>query len=510
MDLFRSPDFSTYVKKLIERHHVPGLAIAIVQDGKVASAAYGKASLDPPRDFTTDDTLFCVGSSAKSLTAASVAVLVEDNDKYPQVQYDATMSSLLPGDFVMPGKDHDDVTVEDVLCHRTGMGPHEYSILGPRSKQPDDPRSLTRNLRNLSVLAPNRSEHIYCNMMYTVATYMIERISGMSFYDFMKKNIFDPLDMKSTYLLMDRIQAAGLESKVATGYCWDKGKHREMITCDGPEAQGAGQIYASIDDYIKWVKAMLQHEGPITDKVATALTTKRIQQDPEQDPAQESCAYYALGWQVHQYSGHTIVSHDGGEPGFQCNHFFLPELNFGGVIFSNADEADTVVSLLMYRMIDEVAQKGSNGRVLREEGLGSESESGSDSESVTDDDEDDDGLEEELRQELSPGLEEPEPQKMPLSTYTGDYSHPGYHNLKVEIKDDALYIDATDRSYGFTLTFKHICEQTKYIGYMMQAFETTDLPIKAEFRLEGDKAVRLGLHLQERVNDYIWFDRVGS
>ncbi|RDA95328.1 hypothetical protein CP533_3429 [Ophiocordyceps camponoti-saundersi (nom. inval.)] len=507
MDLFRSPDFSAYVKKLIERHHVPGLAIAIVQNGKVASAAYGKASLDPPRDFRTD-TLFCVGSSAKSLTAASVAVLVEDNDKYPQVQFDATMSSLLPGDFVMPGKDHDDVTVEDVLCHRTGMAPHEYSILGPQSEHPDDPRSLTRNLRNLSVIAPNRAEHIYCNMMYTASTYMIERISGMSFYDFMYKNILEPLDMKSTYLLMDRVRAQGLESRVATGYCWDKGKHREMVTCDGPEAQGAGQIYSTIDDYIKWVKAMLQHEGPVTEKMAKSLTTKRIQQDPEQDPEQESCAFYALGWQVHQYSGYTIVSHDGGEPGFQCNHFFLPELNFGGVIFSNADEADTVVSLLMYRMIDEVAQKGGNGRVLREEGLGSESESGSDSESVTDDDEDDDGLEEELRQELSPGLEEPEPQKMPLSTYTGNYSHPGYHNLKVEVKDEALYIDATDRSYGFTLTFKHICEQTKYIGYMMQSFETTDLPIKAEFRLEGNKAVRLGLHLQERVDDYIWFDRV--
>lgn len=121
MEILTSTNFSVYVQKLIKRHHVVGLAIAVVQDGKVASKGFGKASLEPPRDFTPD-TLIYVGSAAKSLTAATVGLLVADNEKYPKVQYKTHMASLLPDDFVM-GKDHADVTVEDVLCHRTGMPP---------------------------------------------------------------------------------------------------------------------------------------------------------------------------------------------------------------------------------------------------------------------------------------------------------------------------------------------------------------------------------------------------
>lgn len=107
----------------MKQHHVPGLAIAIVQNETIASAGYGKASLDPSKPCTAD-TLFDIASASKSLTAASVGLLVHDDKKYPEVQYEATMSSLLPDDFVMSGEGYTGgVTVEDVLSHRTGMAP---------------------------------------------------------------------------------------------------------------------------------------------------------------------------------------------------------------------------------------------------------------------------------------------------------------------------------------------------------------------------------------------------
>lgn len=115
-----SDDFCTEIKELIEECHVPGLALAVAHGKDVASAGFGQATLDPPRECTVD-TLFDIASASKSLTAASVALLVSDDINYPDVKYDAAMSALLPGDFVMPGNDHNDVTVEDVLSHRTGM-----------------------------------------------------------------------------------------------------------------------------------------------------------------------------------------------------------------------------------------------------------------------------------------------------------------------------------------------------------------------------------------------------
>lgn len=121
MDLFHSPDFTSHAEILMEEHHVPGLAIAIVHNETIASKGYGKQSLDPPMPCTAD-TLFNIASSSKSLTAASVALLVDDDVKYPEVQWEATMSSLLPDDFVMSTAAHTKgVTVEDVLSHRTGL-----------------------------------------------------------------------------------------------------------------------------------------------------------------------------------------------------------------------------------------------------------------------------------------------------------------------------------------------------------------------------------------------------
>ncbi len=105
------------------QYHVPGLAIAIVHNEETASAGYGKASLEPEIPCTAD-TLFDVASSAKSLTAASVGLLVDDTENFPEVQYHTAMSSLLPDDFVMPGVGYTEgVTIDDVLGHRTGMAP---------------------------------------------------------------------------------------------------------------------------------------------------------------------------------------------------------------------------------------------------------------------------------------------------------------------------------------------------------------------------------------------------
>jgi CubicO group peptidase (beta-lactamase class C family) len=121
MDMFHSPAFHAHVEDLLKQHHVPGLAVALVQNETVDSVGYGQASLDPPRPCTAD-TLFDIASSSKSLTAACVALLVDDNETYPGVQWDTPMSTLLPGEFEMPARHYtENVTIDDVLGHRTGM-----------------------------------------------------------------------------------------------------------------------------------------------------------------------------------------------------------------------------------------------------------------------------------------------------------------------------------------------------------------------------------------------------
>lgn len=109
------------------QEHVPGLAMAVVQGEATASVAFGKASLEKSQPCTAD-TLFDIASSSKSMTAASVGLLV-NGEKHPEVQFEALMSDLLPDDFVIAEKGYtESITVEDILSHRTGMAPYVQNL----------------------------------------------------------------------------------------------------------------------------------------------------------------------------------------------------------------------------------------------------------------------------------------------------------------------------------------------------------------------------------------------
>lgn len=124
-DFLCSARFTSLVEALIIQHHVPGLAVATVHGQQITSAGYGEACLARSTPCTAD-TLFDIASAAKSLTAAAVGLLVDDNESYPDVQWDAIMSCLLPDDFVMPGAGYTEgVTVEDILSHRSGMAAYK-------------------------------------------------------------------------------------------------------------------------------------------------------------------------------------------------------------------------------------------------------------------------------------------------------------------------------------------------------------------------------------------------
>ncbi|KAK2879340.1 hypothetical protein FQN49_000973 [Arthroderma sp. PD_2] len=517
MDVFRSAEFTAYVKNLIDQHHVPGLSIAIIDGDRTDSAGFGKASLNPSKECTAD-TIFDIASASKSLTAASVALLVDDNDKYPLVQYETPMTKLLPEEFVMSGNDHDEVSLEDILSHRSGMAPHDHSYLGPNAAKPDDARSITMNLRNLMIAAPNRSEYLYCNMMYTVAAYLVECKSGLTFSDFLQTHLLKPLAMNSTHLQPGCAQANGLGDRIATGYFWDDedGKYVGTHCPDAPEAQGAGRIMSSAKDYIKWIEAMMKQKGPITKTIYEGIIKKRISETPpadsdesDSDESEAFPTFYASGWEILEYSGYMMVSHDGSEHGFGTTHFFLPELNFGAVVFGNSNGAGDVAGILKYKMTDwavHIKESGS-ARQLLDSMTAFESSSGTESESDEHDHDASIEIENELLEELGGEGRETTAQTMPLSAYTGQYWNEGYRGLKVEVKDGGLFIDATDRSMGFTLTFKHAFDQTKYIAHITELPDRESSPIKAEFKLEGEQAVELGLNLESSLEEYIWFKR---
>lgn len=120
MDYFNSDEFLNRMESVCSENHVPGVSIAVIQGDRTSSRSCGKSSLDPDTPCTSS-TLFDIASSSKSLTAASVALLVEDED-YPNVQWDTPVAELLPREFAMSDDRYtNEITVEDILSHRTGL-----------------------------------------------------------------------------------------------------------------------------------------------------------------------------------------------------------------------------------------------------------------------------------------------------------------------------------------------------------------------------------------------------
>ncbi|KAF2964176.1 hypothetical protein GQX73_g9404 [Xylaria multiplex] len=495
MDYLNSPGFHSRVEKLMQKYHVPGLAIAVTEGERTFSAGYGLASLDPPKPCTAD-TLFDIGSSSKSLTAASVGLLVRDNDKYPDVQYETIMSKLLPEDFVMSGQGYTEgVTVEDILSHRTGLPRHD-DHLGVQAARQDDAQSVTRNLRNLQVTAPLRSKYMYNNIMYTVATYLVEKKSGLTFADFLQNYFFGPLGMHSSHLQPERSRSFGLGDRIATGYYWHKetGRYTGFEPLNRPEGQGAGWVITSVNDYIKWVNAMMNQEHPIDEEVYEGLVKMRTltTEDVNERNPLSSPVVYASGLEVFYYRGHMVIGHDGAVSGFGSKHFFVPDFKLGGAIFGNAVNAGDVAEILSQELIDEVLgvslpERPDWDKVVTDRNLKYENNPG----------------EEEMRRVLR---EDAQPQKMPLSAYVGEYWNPGYKGLTVGIKDNKLFIDATDRSFGFSLAFDHVRDETEYIAHLSDLKPGPEALIPAKFMFENDRAIKLGVEFDGP--PLIWFDRV--
>lgn len=376
--------------------------------------------------------------------------------------------------------------------------------MGPEAAQPDDHRSITENLRNLTVAAPIRTKFIYNNMMYSAAATLVEDKTGVPFWKFLKENIFGPLHMDSTNLQPSRARNAGLGELIATGYAWQKQEERyRCIPCrEIPEGVGAGSIITSAEDDIKWIKAFINREAPISESVYEGLTRPRGIADAEEDDMFpfESTPLYAAGWQVSFYRGHRVIEHGGWEAGFTSRHFFAPELKFGAVSFGNSVDAGRVGDVVMKELMDELLRVPAEDRVDWPAVVKKKIDS------LTDETEPD-----KVREKLYPGVGNPEPQERPLSAYTGQYTNVGYHSIKVEIKDGGLYVDASDRGMAFMLTFDHISEQRKYVAWMEDALEGSREAIKAEFRFEeGDdgQATQIGLHLEDDMEELIWFERV--
>lgn len=338
--------------------------------------------------------------------------------------------------------------------------------------------------------------------MYTVATLLVEKETKTSFPDFLEDRFFQPLGMAASNLQPSRSIARGFGPRIAAGHTWDdkEDRYREYPALECPEGQGAGSIVTTAGDYLKLVKALLRQEAPITPAVYQGLTEIRSLPNPSSKNLMPlmSPKFYCLGLIIKYYRGHAVIGHNGGVPGFGSRFLWVPSLDLGAVFLGNSLSTAFLADGLERALIDSL--------------MGPKEADGSDDD---DDDDEQPAIFTEKRDFTTASLKEDdaEPQKMPLSAYTGQYWNPGYRGVTVQVREGRLFIDATDRGFPMELTFYHTSGQTRYVvrlrgGESIGGMVEDGLTSEAQFVFENDKAVRLGLRLEEGLKEPIWFDRV--
>lgn len=329
-----------YVRQVMADFQVPGLALSIVKDGQVVVArGYGVRTLGRP-DRVDAHTLFGIASNTKAFTATALALLVEEG----KVEWDAPVINYLPWFRLSDPYVTREMTVRDLLVHRSGLGLGAGDLLWwPASTYNRD--SIARRLRYIPLATSFRSAYAYDNVLYLIAGQVIEAVSGMSWEDFVRTRILQRVGMNESKV---RHAAATKGGNVATPHARVNGVLRPVKPFASDNTNPAGGINSNAVDMARWLLTQLD-SGRVNDSVRlfTPATTRQLWQivtpipvgryPPELAPLQPQFLGYALGFAVRDYRGHKLVNHSGGLPGYVSRVMMIPDLNLGVAVLTNSE-----------------------------------------------------------------------------------------------------------------------------------------------------------------------------
>jgi CubicO group peptidase (beta-lactamase class C family) len=348
-------DLDAYVSASMKTFDVPGMAVAIVKDGKVVVAkGYGVRKLG---DSTAVDefTMFGIGSNTKAFTTAALATLIDDG----KLAWDDPVYQRLPG-FVMydPYVSHE-MTIRDLLTHRSGMGLGEGDLLfWPHTTYTRE--DVIYKLRFMKPASSFRSHYAYDNLLYMTAGQIIPAVTGTSWDDYLRQRIFAPLGMNHSNVSNAAFRPG---DDYAFPHSRVDGKLQVIPFGVLDNAGPAGSINSCAADMAKWVQLQL-NRGKFTDHDGRLFSEQRSnemwapqtilpigQYSAPLAGLKPKFADYALGWALRDYHGRKLVGHTGGVGGFVSRVMLVPEENLGVVVLTNAEE-DGAFDSILYHVLD--------------------------------------------------------------------------------------------------------------------------------------------------------------
>ena len=242
-------DLDADVNRVLKTFDVPGIAIAIVKDGKVVAAkGYGVRKLGDPAPVT-GRTLFEVASNSKAFTAAALAMLVDEG----KLKWDDPVTRHLPGFQMYDAYVTGAMTVRDLLTHRSGLGLGAGDLMWwPTSTFTSD--EIIDRLRYIKPATSFRNSYAYDNLLYIVAGKIIAEKDGKPWGDAIRDRILTPLGMDGTTTSVAAMLAS---ADYAAPHSKVNDKAVVVRPIPVPNAVGAVGLNTSAGDVARWMNLLL-------------------------------------------------------------------------------------------------------------------------------------------------------------------------------------------------------------------------------------------------------------
>lgn len=342
-------EIDAYAQQVMKDWNQPGMAIAVVRDGKTVFAkGYGVRKLGT-NDKVDENTLFAIASNSKAFTTAAISILIDEGKIG---SWDDKVSKYLPEFQLYSPYVTEELTIRDICSHRVGLDTFSGDLLWYETTYTND--EILNRLRYLKPVRGFRTGFGYQNLMFIAAGKIIERVSGKSWGEFVKEKILDPLGMTRTTTTIKN-----LPENAAFPHNESGGTLRVLHRGNVDGAASAAGLNASVSDLTKWIRTQLNHGEFEGKRIFSEKNAWEMHQPNVILPISEAAAKnnptrhfntYGLGWNLFDYQGKKIVTHSGGLDGMLSRTVLIPELNTGFVILTNSEYP--VYNIMYQKMLD--------------------------------------------------------------------------------------------------------------------------------------------------------------
>jgi CubicO group peptidase (beta-lactamase class C family) len=328
----------------MDEHGFPGMALAVVRDGSILHTA-GLGHRDGGGGKpVTPRTLFHMASVTKTFTATAVMQLIEKR----AIGLDTPVVEILPG-FRLDDTRTPDLTIRHLLTHRSGIPDNES--LDWENPEWDD-WSLERHiasLRERSFRWDPGERFDYTDISFEILGYVVARVSGMLFEDYVAKRILIPLRMKDSTLLLERAE----KSRLATPHIHDETgwvRPSDVFPYSRPHAPSSTLLTNAVD-MTKWMLAGLNRGVLHGHRI---LKPKSVEKLWKETGRTEGFFWSGIGMGYFrgEHSGRWFVGHEGSDCGFRASMILLPEENLGVTVITNLDGDN--IKPLMRELLDRL------------------------------------------------------------------------------------------------------------------------------------------------------------